>query len=207
LPFILKKNMRKVFLLILCCSFLAPVFSQDAGKPAGKPVWIVGGKFIREKSGCHSLYPPGYDTWVNNGGLLLKRSVYKRSFLESGVYIISKAVASNYFHTISIPVNYCFIGKIATLSAGPFIDYMLTKNNPSFPYGELRKFSLGWNINFGFEYQLDWQFSLLAELRYAQTLNSFEKKDIWYGPGFTNYGAGFGLLYKSGSRHKSKTGI
>lgn len=169
----------------------------------------LGAKFIAERSGDYSLTPQNFR--VYSGGFQLVRKIKNsRSSIETGIYMISKAVAyyndTSYwrglnralFRNISVPLHYRFDTKVVYVSAGPFIDYLVIEDYSHSDYKNeySRKLNLGASINLGIEKSINKQLSLLVEGRYAVTLTNPDTGRCFYGPSYVNYGIAVGLNYK-----------
>ncbi len=169
----------------------------------------LGAKFIGERSGDYSLTPENFP--VYSGGFQFVGKLKNSRFsIETGIYMISKAVSyyrnTTYgivldralFRNISVPLNYRFDTKIFYVSAGPFIDYLVSED---YSHSEnrndySRKLNLGVNINLGIEKSINKQLSIIVEGRYATTLTSSITGRGFYGPSYVNYGLAIGLNYK-----------
>lgn len=195
--------MNKLLSFILILSSFS-VLGQDTTIVFNNFKYKFGAKFLVDKSNDYSLVSEG--STVTSGGVQIVRKFGKsRSSLESGVYIMSKAVGSGsssiVYRNFSIPLIYRYDTKIFYIAGGIYADYLVEKkNNPkSYFYSSYRdrKLNLGLNLTLGIEKSISKQLSLLIEAHTINNLTS-SKTDVddLFSPSYSNNGFSIGINYK-----------
>ena len=194
--------MNKLLSFILILSSFS-VLGQDTTIVFNNFKYKFGAKFLVDKSNDYSLVSEG--STVTSGGFQIVRKFGKsRSSLESGVYIMSKAVGSGsssiVYRNFTIPLSYRYDTKIIYLAGGVYMDYLIKKeDNPeSYFYSTYhdRKLNLGLNLTLGIEKSISKQLSLLIEAHTINNLTSSKTDDDLFSPSYSNNGFSIGINYK-----------
>ena len=195
--------MNKLLSFILILSSFS-VLGQDTTIVFNNFKYKFGAKFLVDKSNDYSLVSEG--STVSSGGVQIVRKFGKsRSSLESGFYIMSKAVGSGSFSIVyrnfSIPLNYRYDTKIIYLAGGLYVDYLIKKeDNPKSNFYSThhdRKLNLGLNLTVGIEKSISKQLSLLIEAHTINNLTSSKTEvDDLFSSSYSNNGFSIGINYK-----------
>ena len=181
-----------------------PMYPQPYQTDTNILSFKAGLKFISDISNDNKYTP--YRTLVYSAGIPVIYVVPKtNSSIESGLYIISKAIGitenkSLILKNISLPLNYRFDYRFLYSSAGIFFDYLLSSQNyniESFPdnTSSLREFNWGVNINLGAELNIIKQYNVFFELRALTNLTSSFVPNRGDSYGINSYGVALGVNY------------
>ncbi|HNR19916.1 MAG TPA: hypothetical protein PKN75_10750 [Bacteroidia bacterium] len=165
-----------------------------------------GAKFLVDRSNDYSLTPDG-STVCSGGFQIVRRFGKSKSFLESGIYLMSKSLgtSSDYwrivYRNISVPFNYRFDTKVVYFAGGIYFDYLIKKEYQyeATPKSEMqdRKFNLGYTLAMGIEKQITKELNLLIEVHTINNLTySYTNRGDLFSPSYSNNGFSLGINYK-----------
>lgn len=193
------RNLLFIFSLLTCLAS----FGQDTTIVFNNYKYKIGAKILVDHSGDLTLTDDA--SFVTSGGIqVVRRFGQTRSSLESGLYMMTKAVGKNYerivFRNISVPINYRFDTKVFYVAGGPFVDYLISRENPT-EYAETlytdRDLNFGFNLTLGIEKSMGKHYNLLVEFHHINNLTSYRTTNgEFLSQSFINNGFSIGVNYK-----------
>ncbi len=192
---------RLLFIVLMITSI--HVHGQDTIVVFNNYKYKLGSKVLVSHSTDYTFTDDA--TFVTSGGLqIVRRFGNSKSSLESGVYMMTKAVDRQLsrilFRNLTIPINYRYDTKVFYVAGGLYADYLIGRQNAREELSSLyndRKFNVGFNFISGVEKSINKHLTLLIEGHYFINLTSYRSA----GPeglefGIRNIGFSIGLNYK-----------
>ena len=194
--------MKNIFAFILVL-ISSSSFGQDTTIVYNNFKYKCGANFNINYSNDYSLVPDG-STVVSGGFQVVRKFKKSKSSIESGIYLMSKAVGQSYdynrvvYRNLDIPINYRYDTKVIYISVGIYLDYLLWKEYNQLPpsYMPDRILNIGYNLTLGIEKPINKHLNLLIDGHILNNITHSKPDYKLFAPSYTNYGFAIGINYK-----------